>query len=533
MQLPENFRKMDMLDQVGLLEEIQLRKDAEAIPGLFELVEKPLRDVAVDYMVTNALRTVLASSEPHVVAGITHPGPLVRRLSILMAGEKGFASALPVLIQALDDPVNTGLTHEILIALSRLKDPGLVRVFRRFIDSPSTTTAALAIEMVGRYQDAASAEALMAMIRQAEADDEYQECRLTTFMAVGALGQIGGDAALAFAAEMIHHRNPTARRQIQETLVQTGEAALPFLAAVLQTNNAEKIIMALNVLSRIGVRKAGDLIAALFDRGGASNLNVRYAAYEALGGIMSMKGLVLLGDGLAETDETVLMAVVGALDRQVNPGVVKKVGDALAADPGRRARVIRAVAGVGGLNLFKALYPDETLADELIRAVAATRDPELIGLFKNTLKEMPGDRPVRDAQRLDAAEIPAECPPRRILAVDDSRAMVLFYRATLGEAGYGVETAMNGQEAINRLKAGECFDLILSDMNMPVMDGIEFTRLARELPFIGDVPILMVTTESDESQSRLARTAGVTDFLQKPMSSEKLVQTVAALLASG
>jgi CheY-like chemotaxis protein len=117
--------------------------------------------------------------------------------------------------------------------------------------------------------------------------------------------------------------------------------------------------------------------------------------------------------------------------------------------------------------------------------------------------------------------------------VDDSRAMVLFYRATLGEAGYGVETAMNGQEAINRLKAGECFDLILSDMNMPVMDGIEFTRLARELPFIGDVPILMVTTESDESQSRLARTAGVTDFLQKPMSSEKLVQTVAALLASG
>ena len=97
-----------------------------------------------------------------------------------------------------------------------------------------------------------------------------------------------------------------------------------------------------------------------------------------------------------------------------------------------------------------------------------------------------------------------------------------FYRSAGSGLGFEVVTAENGKDALTHLDFGTHFDVIIVDMNMPVMDGIEFTEKARSMEDYARIPIVMATTESTKSQAVLARNAGVTTFLKKPFTADVL-----------
>ena len=104
-----------------------------------------------------------------------------------------------------------------------------------------------------------------------------------------------------------------------------------------------------------------------------------------------------------------------------------------------------------------------------------------------------------------------------ILAVDDSASMREMVRFTLGEAGYSVVEACDGVDALE--KAGQQrFALVLADVNMPNMDGIELVRRLRALPEYRFVPILMLTTESGADRKAEGKAAGATGWIVKPFS---------------
>lgn len=118
---------------------------------------------------------------------------------------------------------------------------------------------------------------------------------------------------------------------------------------------------------------------------------------------------------------------------------------------------------------------------------------------------------------------------KKALAVDDSssmRQMVLF---TLRRAGYEVEEAIDGKDGIS--KAGsEKFDLIITDLNMPNMDGIQMIAALRKLPAYCFTPILMLTTESQSEKKEAGRKAGATGWIVKPFNSDQLVAVVRKLI---
>ena len=119
--------------------------------------------------------------------------------------------------------------------------------------------------------------------------------------------------------------------------------------------------------------------------------------------------------------------------------------------------------------------------------------------------------------------------PRTILVVDDSvtiRQMVCF---TLSEAGFSLIQAGDGQEALERL-AGQHVDLIITDLNMPRLDGIGLIRAVRSRPASKCTPVLMLTTESQESKRQEGRAAGATGWIVKPFQPQKLVQVVHKVL---
>lgn len=120
---------------------------------------------------------------------------------------------------------------------------------------------------------------------------------------------------------------------------------------------------------------------------------------------------------------------------------------------------------------------------------------------------------------------------KKILVIDDSEAILNLAKTTLELESYDVQTAINGQEGLELVK-NSLFDLIISDIHMPIMDGIEFTHQVRQLVKHQYTPILILTAESDFEMKMEGKKAGATGWIVKPIVAEQLINTVSRVFAS-
>lgn len=118
----------------------------------------------------------------------------------------------------------------------------------------------------------------------------------------------------------------------------------------------------------------------------------------------------------------------------------------------------------------------------------------------------------------------------KILAVDDSSSMRQMVSFTLKGAGYEVVEAVDGQDALNKAKSDR-FDLIVTDVNMPVMDGITFIKNLRGEANYKFTPMLMLTTESASDKKAEGKAAGATGWIVKPFNPEQLLNVVKKVLS--
>lgn len=117
-----------------------------------------------------------------------------------------------------------------------------------------------------------------------------------------------------------------------------------------------------------------------------------------------------------------------------------------------------------------------------------------------------------------------------VLVVDDSPTMVLSLKTSLEMHRYQVETAANGKEAIDKLKAGAKPDLIMTDINMPEMGGMDLIRAVRAMSSFRFVPILILTTEGDAAKRDEGKRLGATGWLVKPVGGDDLVRVLKKVL---
>jgi two-component system chemotaxis response regulator CheY len=118
---------------------------------------------------------------------------------------------------------------------------------------------------------------------------------------------------------------------------------------------------------------------------------------------------------------------------------------------------------------------------------------------------------------------------KKILIVDDSTSMRQMVGFTLRQGGFEVIEAEHGQDGLDKLK-GNVVDMIITDLNMPVMDGITFIRHVRTQPAMKTKPILMLTTDGLSTKKEEGKAAGATGWIVKPFDPDKLLLTVAKVL---
>jgi len=116
-----------------------------------------------------------------------------------------------------------------------------------------------------------------------------------------------------------------------------------------------------------------------------------------------------------------------------------------------------------------------------------------------------------------------------VLTVDDSVSLRKLVANTLASAGHQVAEASNGAEALDVIKTRP-FNLIISDINMPVMDGLTFIKHVRVLAAYKFTPILVLTTEMDPAKKKVAKESGATGWLVKPFDPEQLLNTIRKVL---
>jgi two-component system chemotaxis response regulator CheY len=118
---------------------------------------------------------------------------------------------------------------------------------------------------------------------------------------------------------------------------------------------------------------------------------------------------------------------------------------------------------------------------------------------------------------------------KRILTVDDSSSVRQMVVVTLRKAGYEVAEAVDGKDGLAKA-SGSKFDLIVTDLNMPNMDGIEMMAAIRKLPAYSFTPMLMLTTESQTEKKDAGRKAGATGWIVKPFNADQLLATIQKLV---
>lgn len=519
------------VQRILLLDQIEKEGDASLISPLIELYGKDSLDESLRQALGDTLRAVLAKNPPSIVEILeTRKGPELK-VAIQLASQLALAEAAKPLMR-LAEELPPG--EELLMALSALgavAGETAADIFRNGATNTDPLIAAECIGRLGALNDTSSIPLLAEILEDAGKDENYEFCSLATASAINALAKLTDPEAPGHLLRNIHHRNPTVRTLIHGILVARGEEMVEPIGRFLHEGDADEKIMAAGLLGLIGSQKGADLMLAAMDTGKLNDQSVRLSVYDAFGFIPSLKTMICLLDGLQETDEMTLVAVVASLNRMINPGVAAKVVALLAAGGAQGETVARAIVSAQAIEIFKAVYKDSAAAVVLLEQLTLSGNRAARGVFAEALRELGGERAEADARLIGGTE--SGGMKKRVLAVDDSRSIIMFYKAVLAELGLDVTTAEHGKAALAVLETGPAYDLVITDMNMPEMNGIELTRKIRENPALASLPVVMATTETDRSQKAMADKSGVTGYLVKPIKPEAIKDLVIGLFGQG
>lgn len=115
---------------------------------------------------------------------------------------------------------------------------------------------------------------------------------------------------------------------------------------------------------------------------------------------------------------------------------------------------------------------------------------------------------------------------KTVLAVDDSSTMRMAVSIVLKSQGYDVITANDGRDALDKMRDNDRFNLIITDLNMPNMDGLSFIKETRKMVRYDSTPIIVLSTENDNEKKEAGRTAGANDWMAKPFKPQNLIDVV-------
>jgi CheY-like chemotaxis protein len=229
---------------------------------------------------------------------------------------------------------------------------------------------------------------------------------------------------------------------------------------------------------------------------------------------------------LSDPEEQVHIAAAKALERNLDKTVIAGIKNMLRGSDEEAKQIVAAFINADADEVFKQLVDYEPFIDLAISYLNSTAHPDIKKHYTKLLKEI---------GRKDLVKVLGEAVTEQmdkenmlIYAVDDSRMILKIYKSTLHQLGYPAQLFEFPESAIEQIKNHKP-SIVITDLNMPKMNGIQLTKEIRKLYPKEALPIIMVTTQQDLQDREAAFAAGINDILYKPFKKEQIEEALAKL----
>ena len=432
---------------------------------------------------------------------------------IRVVGELRYSEATPILLEMIATSQDDSEILQIIENLGLLGDPEAINTLTDYLYAANRELIMAAVHSLGQV---GTPTAMHRLAERMGTDNELD------FMILSIFAEVQDQVSLEKLNDTIRSHYAHMRTYAKQELVKIGPKAVPTLIANLLHDDPDFLIHTLNILGDIGDESAIMPIRKLLGTMPKS-ANVRFAAYEALALLPLKKGAYTLTAGLNDPEDHVCIAAARAIDRNYSEILAAGIKNLLKGPEEEAKHIAKIIVNAQVDQIFLSLAPDEMFQKLAMMYLPYThkdiREHYYAALMKADMKDF--------ARKLVAKEDATVRP--KVVAVDDSRMILNIYKATLHELGYDPVLFEFPASALEWMKTEKPL-ILLTDLNMPEITGVQLTRKLREMYSMDQLPIIMVTTQNEAQDNEAARAAGVTTILHKPFNAATLGSTMKKVL---
>jgi CheY-like chemotaxis protein len=435
-----------------------------------------------------------------------------------VAGEIRLAKATSTLIDILSKEEDIKVIGSVLISLGMLGDPSAVNAVGKHLYSDNSEIIIMAMHTLGEL---ATSEAIQKLTEKLGNDPDLD------LMILHTIAKIQIPEALEKLNELLSSQHAHLRTAAKQKLSEIGMISVRFLINNLERNDTDLVIHSLNVLGDIGDTAAISAVRnLLFNE--PKDPNIRFAAYEALGRLPLDKGSFALAAGLQDPVDNVRSAAAKAIDQNYNPVLAGGVRNLIRTGDAQALSIMGTIINSQCGNIFMDLIEEDFFKDPAIKYLTDKAHSEIRAYYSRVLM----GSEYRDlAKQIAPEKLPEKKTKLRVFAVDDSKMVLNIYRTALHNLGYDsqlFEFPAMAIEHVEKIKP----DVILTDLNMPNITGIDFTKGIRKMYTKEELPIIMVTTQNEGQDDDVAYGVGVNGIMRKPFT-ETMIEDALNKFAAG
>jgi CheY-like chemotaxis protein len=434
--------------------------------------------------------------------------PLNKAFLAEVAGEIRLEKAAPMLIRMLTKEEDLKIIKSAIISLGMVGDPSAVGAVSEYMYVGSRDVVIASVRALGEM---ATPEAVQKLADRLGGDTDLD------LMILNIIAKIQIPEALEKLNEILGSQFAHLRTAAKQKLSEIGVMSVRILTKNLLRDDPDLVIHSLNVLGDVGDSAAIPAIRKLLHNE-PKDPNVRFAAYETLGRLPLDKGAYALAAGLADPVDNVRNAAAKAIDRNYNPVLAAGIRNLTRSGDAEAQKIMVIVINSQCDNVLLDLLEEDFFKGPAVDYLAGKAHPDIRSHYAGVFADAGYNDLAKQIAPKGMAKVGGK---RKVFAVDDSRMILNIYRTMLHNLECESQLFEFPASALERIEK-EKPDIILTDLNMPDITGIELTKGVRQWYTKEELPIIMVTTQDEARDKEAAYDAGVNGILQKPFTEEQI-----------
>lgn len=478
------FSEISAKGQIRALYEISKVQDNIALYLLSFVNEQPILDENIQSKLYELLIDKACNAKDTIIELIQIKQLKRRNILIRICGELQIKPALPILIDLLLKDTDVEVLKEIIKALSLYGASAGIRAIADFIYYGNEELKQEAIFALAEIGGPAAIHQLAEAIRGDSPTDK---------LIIEALAEIQDKLAISKLCALMSSHFTSIRNWAMDHLVDIGSKAVPEVIESLTINDEDTIVHTLHVLGSIGDKSAVPAVVKLLSSR-PDNPNIRFTAYEALEKMPSTKSAISLAVGLEDQEEQVRLAAARAINKNMSPVIAAGLKNMISPGNPNAEKIAVTILDAEAEHIFDSLIEHEHFAKSAVNYISQKAPTETKKFYLEKFKTRGLDVFASKIEQ-SISEIKEEAGIS-ICAVDDSKMMLRLYAKKIHKLGFEAKTFEFPAEAIKEIKKNKPA-LVITDLNMPGINGLELTRILREKYSKDQLPVLMITTQSD------------------------------------